>query len=76
MKNNSSEIYRDYCRERDTRDDIFRMTQGPDESLREFEEMFQLSYKRAQNYTLDEESLKLVLLIGVREDLMEKLNLL
>jgi len=28
------------------------MTQGPDESLEDFEERFQLSYKRA-NYTLD-----------------------
>jgi hypothetical protein len=76
MKNTFSERYRDYCRERDTRDEIFRMTQGPDESLEDFEERFQLSYKRAQNCTLDEDSLKLVLLRGVREDLMETLNLL
>jgi hypothetical protein len=76
MKNTFSERYKDYCRERDTRDDIFRMTQGPDESLEDFEERFQLSYKRAQNCTLDEDSLKLVLLRGVREDLMETLNLL
>jgi hypothetical protein len=76
MKNTFSEKYRDYCRARDTRDEIFRMTQGPDESLEDFEEIFQLSYKRAHNCTLDEDSLKLVLLRGVREDLMETLNLL
>jgi hypothetical protein len=76
MKNTFSERYKDYCRARDTRDEIFRMTQGPDESLEYFEERFQLSYKRAQNCTLDEDSLKLVLLRGVREDLMETLNLL
>jgi hypothetical protein len=53
------------------------MTQGPDdESLEYFEERFQLSYKRVQNCTLDEDSLKLVLLRGVREYLMETLNLL
>jgi hypothetical protein len=51
------------------------MTQGPIESLEYFEWIFQLSYKRAQNCTLDEESLKLFFLRGVREDLMETFNL-
>jgi len=55
---------------------MFRMTQGPDESLEYFEERFQLSYTITQNCTLDEDSLKLVLLRGVREDLMETLNIL
>ena len=76
MKNTLSESYQDYCRARDTRYGIFRMTQGLDESLEYFEDIFQLSYKRAQNFTMDNESLKLVLLIGFREDLMETLNLL
>jgi len=48
--------------ERDTRDEIFRMTQGVDESLEDFEEIFQLSNRRAHNYTLDRYSLKLILL--------------
>jgi hypothetical protein len=76
MKNTFSEKYREYCRERNTTDDIFRMTQGSDESLEYFEERFHLIYKRAQNCTLDEDAVKLVLLRGVREDLMETLNLL
>jgi hypothetical protein len=76
MKNTFSESYRDYCRSRDTMDEIFRMTQGPDESLEDFEERFQLSYKRAQNCTLDEDSLKFVLLRGVGENMMETLNLI
>jgi hypothetical protein len=57
-------------------DDIFIMTQGLDESLEDFEEKFQLSYKRDENCTLDEDSLKLVLLRQVREDLVETFNLL
>jgi hypothetical protein len=76
MKNTFSERYIHYYRERDRRDDIFRMTQGHDESLEEFEEIFQLRYKRAQNCTMDEDSLKIVLLRGLREDLMETLNIL
>jgi hypothetical protein len=47
------------------------MTQGPDEYIEDFEKIFQLSYKRAQNCTLDEESLKIFLLRGVREYMME-----
>jgi hypothetical protein len=52
------------------------MSQGPHESLEEFEERFQLSYKRAHNCIMDEDSLKLVLHKGVKEDVMGKLNLL
>ena len=67
--------YRDYFRSKDTKDEIFRMTLGHDESLEDYEEIFYLSYKRAR-CTLDPESLKLILLRGVREDLLDTLNLL
>ena len=55
--------------------EIFQMTMGIDESLEDFEERFQLSYKRAK-CTLDPESLKLVLLQGVPEDLLDTLHFL
>ena len=51
------------------------MTMGSDESLEDYEERFQLSYKRAK-CTLDPESLKLVLLKGILEDLLDTLHLL
>lgn len=51
------------------------MTIGNDESLDDYKERFQLSYKRAR-CTLDLESLKLVLLRGVRKDLLDTLHLL
>lgn len=51
------------------------MTLGHDESLEDYEERFQPRYKRAR-CTLDPESLKLVILSGIREDLLETLNLL
>jgi len=60
--------------QKDTKEEIFRMTMGQDESLEDKEERFQLSYKRAR-CTLDPESLKLVLLRGVREDLLDTLHL-
>lgn len=51
------------------------MTLGPDESLEDYEERFQLNYKRA-NCTLDPNSLKLVLLRGISEEMIETLNML
>jgi len=51
------------------------MTMGSDESLEDYEERFQLSYKRAR-CTLDPKSLNLVLLRGIPEDLLETLHLL
>ena len=51
------------------------MTMGSDEYLEDYEERFQLSYKRAK-CTLDPESLKLVLLRGVPEDLLDTLHML
>ena len=51
------------------------MTMGSDESLEDYEERFQVSYKRAK-CTLDLESLKLVLLRGIPEGLLDTLHLL
>ena len=48
---------------------------GNDESLEDYEERFQLSYRWA-SCTLDPESLKLVLLRGVLEDLLDTLHML
>ena len=51
------------------------MTMGSDKSLEDYEERLQLSYKRAR-CTLEPKSLKLVLLRGVPEDLLDTLHLL
>jgi len=70
--NNKSQ---DYCRSKETKGEIFQMTMGNDESLEDYEERFQLSYKWAR-CTLDRESLKLVLLQGVPKDLLDTLHML
>lgn len=64
-----------YYRESDTRDEVFTMTQGDNESLEDFVERLKLSYRGTQTCTLDPNSLKLVLLRGVNEYLMEIINL-
>ena len=48
---------------------------GHGESLEDYEERFQLSYKRAR-FTLDREPLMLVLLRGIGKNLLESLKLL
>jgi len=75
MQNTFNNKYRDYCRSKYTKEEIFRMTISQDESLEDYEERFHLSYKRAR-CTLDPESLKLVFLRGVREDLLDTLNMI
>ena len=61
MEETFNNKYKDYCRSKETKDEIFRMNLGSDESLKDYEERFQLNYKRA-NCTLDPDSLKLVLI--------------
>lgn len=73
MQQSFNNKYMDYCRSKDTKEEIFRMTLGLDESLEYYKERFQLSYKRAI-CTLDPESLMLVLLRGTREDILETLK--
>jgi len=75
MQQDFNNKYRDFGRSKYTKDKIFRMTICHYESLEDYEERFQLSYKTAR-YTLDPESLKLVLLRGVREDLMDTLYMI
>lgn len=75
MQKTFSDKYKDYCRSNEIKEEIFRMTLGLDETLEDYEEIFQLIYRIA-NCTLDHESLKLVLIQGIREDVMETLNML
>lgn len=62
MKETYRERYQDYYKSKDTREEKMKMSQEEDESLEDFEERFQLSYKRSHTCTMDEDSLKLVLL--------------
>jgi len=75
MQQSFNKKYMDYCRSKYTNEEIFRMTLGPNESLENYEEMFQLSCKRAR-WPLNPELLKLVLLRGIRVDIMETINML
>ena len=76
MKDTIVEKYRDYCKANNNRDEIFRIVQWENESLEYFEERFQLSYKWDHNCSIDDKSLKHVLLWGVRYEHIDRPNIL
>ena len=43
MEETFNNEYRDYSRSKENKDEIFRMNLGPDESLEDYEESFQLN---------------------------------
>lgn len=53
MKNTFLSKYKDYCKVGETRDEIFRMTQSPNETLEDYAKYFQFSDKRSTNYKFD-----------------------
>jgi len=72
MKQSFNNKCKDYCRSKEAKEEIIRMTLGHDESLEDYEERFQLNYRSAI-CTLAPESLKLVLLRWIKEDILETL---
>jgi hypothetical protein len=76
MKKDFSKKYKDYVRYEKQEMKFFRMIQRVDETLEDYAERFQCSYKWGTNCKLEYKSLKLVLIQGVREDLMEYLDLI
>jgi len=69
--NNNNKVY---CRSKERREETFRMKLKLDELLKDYEDRFQLNDTRA-NCTLDPKSLKLVLLQGIMEYMLENLNM-
>ena len=68
------ERHKGYCKSKDTREEIFIMTQEKNELLEYFQERLKLGYKRYNSCTLDDDSLKLVLLQSMKEECMDTLN--
>jgi len=68
--------YQDYCRMRDLREQVFRMTQKEDESLEDYVERFHYNLQRSKHSNLDHEILKTIFIRGMRDDYLDTLNLL
>ena len=73
MKHVFLKRYQDYCR---VNDDIFKMTQGEEESLEEYIECFQYNLQRSKQRKLGKKTLKTLLLKGIQVKYLEILNLM
>ena len=73
MKHVFLKRYQDYCR---VNEYILKMTQGEEESLEEYIELFQYNLQRSKQRKLGKETLKTLLLKGIQDEYLEILNLM
>ena len=71
------EKYKEYCKENDSRgDDIFRISQKEDETLKDYVSCFFYTLKKNPQHVLVVDSQKLVFLRGVNDNCLEALDLM
>ena len=68
--------YQPYCRSKDSKDDIFRMSQQEDETLEEYLERFVYNLQKSKHRTMPLELVRTIFLKGIREEYMDDLNLM
>jgi hypothetical protein len=76
MKTKFLKKYQDYCRTKDSRNDIFRLQQQEEESLEDFLERFIFTLQKSKYTDLQEEPIKTLFLKGILEDYIDTLNLM
>ena len=65
--------YQDYCR---VNEDIFEITQGEEETLENYVERFQYNLQRSKLRQSGKDTLKIILLKGIRNEYLEILSLM
>lgn len=68
--------YQPYCRSKDSKDDIFRMSQQEDETLEEYLERFVYNLQKSKHRTMPPDLVHTIFLKGIREEYMDDLNLM
>ena len=68
--------YQPYCRTRDSKDDIFRMTQHEEENLEDYLERFLYNLQKSKQSSLNSDTIRTIFLKGVRDDYINVLNLM
>ena len=76
MKQSFLTKYKDYCRTKDLKDEIFQMTGKENESLEEYVERFQYNLQRSPYGTLPGEVLKSTPIKGMKDEWVETMNLM
>ena len=68
--------YQPYCRSRDSKEDVFRMTQQEDENLEEYSERFAYNLQKSKQHSLNQETIRTIFLNGVRDEYLDSLNVM
>lgn len=76
MKKLFSKKYQPYCRTRDSKDDIFRMTQHEDENLEDYLERFLYNLQKSKQIFLNSNTIRTIFLKGIRDDYINVENLM
>ena len=76
MRNMFLENQNDYCTNRGMREEMLKMSQKEEESLEYYLEIFHYTVKREKQNHLDLDTLKVILLRGIRDEWIDVLNLM
>jgi hypothetical protein len=76
MKTVFLQKYQDYCRPKDSKNDIFRVRQQEDESLEDYLERFTYILHKSKYEKLEPDAVRTLFLQGIQEELLETLNLM
>jgi hypothetical protein len=76
MKTKILKKYQDYCRPKDSRNDIFKMHQQDEESLEDFLERFTYTLQKSKYNDLQDEAIKTLFLKRVLDEYIDTLNLM
>jgi hypothetical protein len=75
MKKTFIKKYQDYCRSKESKDDIFILQQQKDESLEEYLERFLYNYQKSKQ-RLNANIVKTIFLKGIQDEYIDVLNLM
>lgn len=76
MKTSFLTRYWDFCKNRELKDEIFKMVAKDNETLEEYVERFHYNLQRSPHTTLPKEVLRAILIKGMKEECIETLNLM
>ena len=65
-----------YCRSRDSKDNIFRMTQHKDENLEDYLEIFLYNLQKSKQSSWNSDTIRTIFLKGIRDEYINVLNLM
>ena len=75
MKKTFLKKYQDYCKSKDSKDDIFKMQQQEEESLEEYLERFLYNYQKSKQ-RLNDNTVTNIFLKGIQHEYIDVLNLM